>query len=40
MNKTKQEIIDEIREIIKYNTIPMVHDQVTVLLDQLEKSDK
>lgn len=29
-------IVAEIREIIKYNTIPMVHDQINALLDQLE----
>lgn len=32
----RKHITDQIREIIKYNTIPMVHDRITVLLDQLE----
>ncbi len=35
MSKSTQEIINEIREIINYNIIPMVHDQINVLLNQL-----
>ena len=31
----RNEIVAQIREIVKYNTIPMVHDQITVLLDEL-----
>lgn len=36
----RDEIINEVREIIRYNTIPMVHDQLTVLLDELEGLDE
>lgn len=32
----RKHVADQIRAIIKHNTIPMVHDQITVLLDQLE----
>lgn len=32
----RKEIADKIRAIIKCNTIPMVHDQIMVLLNQLE----
>lgn len=32
----RKHITDQIRLLIKNNTIPMVHDQIVVLLDQLE----
>lgn len=32
----RKHIIDEIREIITYNTLPMVYEQITALLDELE----
>jgi len=31
----RKHITDQIRLLIKNNTIPMVHDQISVLLDQL-----
>ena len=35
----RKHITDQIRLLIKNNTISMVHDQITVLLDQLEGKD-
>lgn len=32
----RKHITDQIREIIKYNTNILAHDQITALLDQLE----
>lgn len=32
----RKHVVNQIRELIKCNTIPMVHDQITALLDQLE----
>jgi len=32
----RKHVADEIRKLVKFNTIPMVHDQINTLLDQLE----